>query len=243
MYFVAYFTNSGTPATGLSPTITIWKVSDNSVLVNAAAMTEIAGGFYKYDYGAYDPTVDVVARADGGATLSGYDRYPPGIPRDDIEIADKVPDNYFMGSSVSTDKDDEIDDIKTVTDNLPNSGALTDIDGGINNIEAKLPTNYIMGSSDQSDKDDEIDAIKAKTDNLPTDTEALLNQMLGLADKNSYIDNWSFDGSSRMTGCRKRVYDSKTNAEAHGATGLLYTFTITVSYSGDDIASYLVVLE
>lgn len=195
MYFVAYFTNGGTPATGLSPTISIWRVSDNALLIDAAAMTEIAGGFYKYDYGAYDPTVDVVARADGGATLSGYDRYPPGIPRDDIEIADKVPDNYFMGSSVSTDKDDE------------------------------------------------IDAIKAMTDNLPSDTEALLLQQLGLADKNSYIDNYTFDGSDRMTGCRKRVYDSKANAEAHGATGLLYTFTVTVAYSGNDIASYLVVLE
>lgn len=61
------------------------------------------------------------------------------------------------------------DGIKTVTDNLPNSGALTDIDTGVNNIEAKLPTNYIMGSSVQTDKDDEIDAIKAKTDNLPAD--------------------------------------------------------------------------
>lgn len=65
--------------------------------------------------------------------------------------------------------DTVVDAIKTITDNLPNSGALIDIDTGINNIEAKLPTNYIMGSSVQSDKDDEIDDIKAKTDNLPTD--------------------------------------------------------------------------
>lgn len=62
-----------------------------------------------------------------------------------------------------------LDAIKVVTDNLPNSGALTDIDTGVNNIEAKLPTNYIMGSSVLTAKDDEIDAIKAKTDNLPAD--------------------------------------------------------------------------
>ena len=67
-----------------------------------------------------------------------------------------------------------MDDIKgetativAVTNNLPNSGALTDIDTGVNNIEAKLPTNYIMGSSVQTDKDDEIDDIKAVTDLLP----------------------------------------------------------------------------
>ena len=71
--------------------------------------------------------------------------------------------------------DTVVDAIKAVTDNLPNSGALTDIDTGINNIEAKLPTNYIMGSSVQTDKDDEIDAIKAKTDNLPADPASETN--------------------------------------------------------------------
>jgi hypothetical protein len=60
-----------------------------------------------------------------------------------------------------------VDAIKAVTDLLPNAGALTDIDTGINNIEAKLPTNFIMGSSTATDKDDEINAIKAVTDLLP----------------------------------------------------------------------------
>lgn len=36
-----------------------------------------------------------------------------------------------------------VDAIQAVTDNLPNSGALTDIDTGINNIEAKLPAGTI----------------------------------------------------------------------------------------------------
>lgn len=61
----------------------------------------------------------------------------------------------------------DVDGIKAVTDLLPNAGALTDIDTGVNNIEAKLPANFIMGSSDQTDKDDEIDAIKTVTDLLP----------------------------------------------------------------------------
>lgn len=59
--------------------------------------------------------------------------------------------------------DTVVDAIQAVTDNLPNSGALTDIDAGVNNIEAKLPTNYIMGSSVQTNKDDEIDAILVDT--------------------------------------------------------------------------------
>jgi hypothetical protein len=63
--------------------------------------------------------------------------------------------------------DTVVDAIKAVTDVLPNSGALTDIDTGVNAIEAKLPTNYIMGSTVQTAKDDEIDAIKTVTDALP----------------------------------------------------------------------------
>lgn len=79
-------------------------------------------------------------------------------------ISDKLPTNYIMGSSVQTDKDDEIDAIKAVTDNLPNSGALTDIDTGVNNIEAKLPSkNYLTGTANT---DGDIQADEA-TGNFP----------------------------------------------------------------------------
>jgi hypothetical protein len=46
---------------------------------------------------------------------------------DTNEMQGKLPANNIMGSSVTTDKDDEIDAIKAVTDNLPNSGSLTDL--------------------------------------------------------------------------------------------------------------------
>jgi hypothetical protein len=57
---------------------------------------------------------------------------------DTNETQGKLPTNNIMGSSVTSDKDDEIDAIKTVTDLLPNAGALTDIDTGINNLEVRL---------------------------------------------------------------------------------------------------------
>jgi hypothetical protein len=86
-------------------------------------------------------------------------------------VAGTMSHSFQVDNALST-IDTVVDGIKAVTDNLPNSGALTDIDTGVNNIEAKLPTNYIMGASVQAAMDDEINAIKAKTDNLPADPAA-----------------------------------------------------------------------
>ena len=78
---------------------------------------------------------------------------------DTNEMQGKLPVNNFMGSSVTTDKDDEIDAIKAVTDNLPNSGALNDL--ATNLAETRhISGDLVLVSGDTV-------AIKAKTDNLP----------------------------------------------------------------------------
>ncbi len=74
MELLAFFTDKGTPSTGLSPTIDVWKL-DGTQVVTAQAMTEIAGGFYKYDFTTYDEDINYVIRADGTNTLTGSDRY------------------------------------------------------------------------------------------------------------------------------------------------------------------------
>ncbi len=74
MNIIAFFTNKGTPKTGLSPTLDVWKL-DATQVITSQAMTEIAGGFYYYDFSAYDEDIDYVIRADGTSTLSGADRY------------------------------------------------------------------------------------------------------------------------------------------------------------------------
>ncbi len=73
MNLIAFFTENGTPKTGLSPTIDVWKL-DGTQVVTAQAMTEIAGGFYYYDFTTYDEDLDYVIRADS-VTLTGSDRY------------------------------------------------------------------------------------------------------------------------------------------------------------------------
>ncbi len=74
MNIIAFFTEQGIPKTGLSPTVDVWTI-DGSQVVTAQAMTEVAGGFYYYDFSTYDEDEDYCMRADGTATLTGADRY------------------------------------------------------------------------------------------------------------------------------------------------------------------------
>jgi len=75
---LAFFTNSGVPATGLSPTVRIRDISNNNLLVTDAAASEIGDGWYKYDFTAYDSREEYAIRFDGGATLENTDRYTSG---------------------------------------------------------------------------------------------------------------------------------------------------------------------
>jgi len=73
MKITAFFSNAGTPETGLTPKIDVWTL-DGTHTINNQDMTEIAGGFYYYDFVTYDEDEDYVIRADS-VTLTGYDRY------------------------------------------------------------------------------------------------------------------------------------------------------------------------
>lgn len=76
----AHFSSSGHPASGLSPTITIFQVGATSsiTIVTDAATTEIGSGWYSYAFSGFDPRQDYVFTFDGGATLSAHDRYKVG---------------------------------------------------------------------------------------------------------------------------------------------------------------------
>lgn len=75
MYILSYFTESGIPKTGLTPTILVLDMSDNSVVVNSASMSEVGYGFYKYNFSGYDNTKDYAIRCDGGSGLEDPERY------------------------------------------------------------------------------------------------------------------------------------------------------------------------
>ena len=78
MIILAYFSDNGVPATGLSSTIRVRDLSDNSLIVNSVAMSEIGDGFYGYTFSAYDNSVEYSFRADGSSSLGNLDRYSYG---------------------------------------------------------------------------------------------------------------------------------------------------------------------
>ena len=77
MNITVFFTANAVPSAGLSPTISIWKINGTQE-VEDAAMTEIGGGFYVYDFTGYDQGEEYCMVADGGSTLDNEDRYMHG---------------------------------------------------------------------------------------------------------------------------------------------------------------------
>lgn len=77
-YILAHFTSGGTPAIGLSPTIRIRDISTGSLVITDATMSGVGDGGYSYDFTSYDSQEDYSIRCDGGATLSGSERYTFG---------------------------------------------------------------------------------------------------------------------------------------------------------------------
>lgn len=171
MILMAFFTEEGTPKTGLSPTIDVWE-DDGTHSVNAQAMTEIAGGFYKYDFAGYDESLNYCIRADGGEELAVNDRYVFNTN----EVGQVTED--------LTDIDTLIDGIKERTDNLPDDPADdSDIDGQLSTIDGKLdivqtdldnPNQYkanvsnldVAVSTRAPEAGGNIAAIKVKTDTI-----------------------------------------------------------------------------
>lgn len=75
MNITAYFTSGNTPAINLTPapTVSVWELN-GTVAVSAQTMTQIAGGFYTYNFSTYDYTKDYVMRG-YASQLAPSERY------------------------------------------------------------------------------------------------------------------------------------------------------------------------
>jgi hypothetical protein len=110
---------------------------------------------------------------------------------DTNETQSKLPNNNIMGSSVKTDKDDEIDSIKSTVEALPSASSIASAVWGAGSRTltsfGSLITDiwgFITRTLTTGTKDAEIDAIKLKTDNLPIDPTSETN---ATANKNQII--------------------------------------------------------
>jgi len=89
---LAFFTDTGVPKTGLTPTVRIRDISDNTLIITDSTSSEVGDGWYKYDFVAYDSTKEYAIRFDGGPTLSDTDRYTSGT---NDSFAEDITDAVF----------------------------------------------------------------------------------------------------------------------------------------------------
>lgn len=78
-----HFTLNGVPQGGLTPHIDIYELNPlvpttNTTVVSAEPLTEIAAGWYRYDFAGYDPHKNYVFTVDGGNVLPAGQRYKTG---------------------------------------------------------------------------------------------------------------------------------------------------------------------
>lgn len=154
----AFFTENGSPKTGLTPTIDILG-EDGSTLVNSESMTEIGKGFYKYKLGGYESDNNYFILADGGKTLRDSERYVPavnapigggggGLTGDMVFTLKKIADN------IATKKD-----IKTFVEKI--TGSMIDIKDNINKKESQSKGEISKMNAVMEDK---IDFLIKNTD-------------------------------------------------------------------------------
>jgi hypothetical protein len=86
----AHFTRCGVPATGLTPTIDIWELdpivpATFTQVINDGVFTELTQGWYRYDFGPYNPANTYTFTVDGGETLPLGERYQVGVNESYVE--------------------------------------------------------------------------------------------------------------------------------------------------------------
>jgi hypothetical protein len=141
MIYVVFFSNAGVPATGLSPTIGIYKKVSDGTDVTPPGVSEIGGGFYKF---TASPAEALVVRMNGGGSLANADKYKVMqiTPHDadlDAQVSTRAPE---AGGSLAA--------IKAKTDNLPAAPA---VEGNIQGHVADALAAYDPPTRDEATSD------------------------------------------------------------------------------------------
>lgn len=120
---IGFFTASKVGKTGLTVTVDIRAVSDNTLVVNGGSATEVGGGLYKYVYS--DDDADNYAGVFKTADTSVDAQHVPSLasivlPRIDAAISSRLASSGYTAPDNSS-----ITAIKAQTDNLPAAPAAT----------------------------------------------------------------------------------------------------------------------
>ena len=102
----ALTTSEGIPYNGYTPTISIWQVSDGSLIVNAGSMTQISTTcIYKYDFTTFVYGVNYVYIISGDPLVADNENHQWG------EVLQEVPDRIV--GTVQTDAGNSATQFKT----------------------------------------------------------------------------------------------------------------------------------
>ncbi len=96
---------------------------------------------------------------------------------------------------------------------------------------------YDSGFTSPADYDLEAEIVEVSSD------KTNLLRVLGLLHQNTVFDNQAYDSSNNLTSGRLRVYNSKANAVTAGSTGLLFTYSVTASYTDGRLSRYSITEE
>ena len=251
MKILAFFTLSGTPATGLVPTIRIRDLSDNSLVVTDAAMTEVGDGHYQYDFTTYDKDTDYAVRCDGGMSLTGVERYTYAGNENYIDdIADTITEttsadfdltqelitdvNIDVLAASASSKQEFIDLNTRITSLSGDIGSisvtaapcdLTDVTTQITSLSASNQANFDTVNTNISNVNTNILAVSASIIDVSND----LKRLLGLTHENIFIDNPVYDGDCNMTSARVRIYSDPASVGTN--SDVIGTYTITAPSS------------
>jgi hypothetical protein len=123
------YTQDGAPKTGLTPTIDIWQISNNTKVVDGEAMTEVGGGIYKYTFTTYNKDQEYSIICDGGVTLTASERYTYAVT-DKIELIERILRNKQILQDGSTNNwviydDDGATALLTFSISDKNGGTIT----------------------------------------------------------------------------------------------------------------------
>ena len=73
MKVLAIFTQSAVPKTGLTPTVSIYRLDANELVIDGDSMEEVGNGQYSYDFTAWDSALDYSVICE--SSLTGSEKY------------------------------------------------------------------------------------------------------------------------------------------------------------------------
>ena len=185
MRIVAFFTEDGAPKTGLTPSISILNLGTDTVAASGT-MSELTNMIvYSYNFAGYDEDNDYAILIDGGATLTGSERYL---------FSANVRNNLEQGQTTAQADLDNPNQYKADV-------SLLALEANVQGYAAAALTAYDPPTRAEAtaDKDEiivEVDANETKIDSLQTDMTTALADILIV--KKVETGRWKISGTQMI---------------------------------------------